>query len=60
MWIGNEDLGMWQEHRKLSQISTRYVTDTCRKYLPFLRQDMVTNTYLFCYQKNKKFVANIY
>jgi hypothetical protein len=55
---GNGELGIG--NRKLSQISTSYVTDTCRKHLPFLRQDVVTNTYLFCYQKNRKFVANIY
>jgi len=46
--IRNGELGIggW----KLSQISTRYVTDSCRKYLPFLRQDVVTNYYLFCYK----------
>jgi hypothetical protein len=41
--IRNGELGMggW----RLSQISTRYVTDACRKCLPFLRQGCVTNHY---------------
>jgi hypothetical protein len=38
-------IGGW----KLSQISTRYVTDSCRKSLPFLRHDVVTNYYFYCY-----------
>ena len=42
-------IGGW----KLSQISTRYVTDGCRKYLPFLRQYDVTNTYFYCYIKTE-------
>lgn len=44
---------------ELSQISTRYVTDVCRKYLPFLRQWFVTNVCFFCY-KNNLAVTNIY
>ena len=49
--IRNGELGIggW----KLSQISTRYVTDSCRKYLPFLRQYYVTNTYYYCYIKTE-------
>ena len=44
----------------LSQISTRYVTDACRKYLPFLRQSFVTKIYFFCYRSKINYVANIY
>jgi hypothetical protein len=46
----------------LSQISTRYVTDVCRKYLPFLRQIIVTNSYFFCYKKKlncNKYLLNL-
>ncbi len=38
---------------ELSQISTRYVTDVCRKSLPFLRQDIVTNTFHFGYKQRE-------
>ena len=69
---GNYQLGIWG--RKLSKIPTRYVTDACRKSLPYLRQDAVTNTYFFCYkqklicnkcllkslQLKSYFVANVY
>ena len=37
---------------ELSQISTRNVTDVCRKSLLFLRQILVTNVYFFCYKNN--------
>ena len=44
--------------QNLSEISTRYVTDSCRKYLLFFRLDVVTNYYHFCYKK--KSVCNKY
>ena len=46
----------------LSQISTRYVIDACRKSLLFLRQGVVTNTFLFCYKKKlncNKYLLNL-
>jgi hypothetical protein len=45
---------------ELSQISKRYVTDACRKYLPFLRQSFVTKVCFFCYRLKINYVANIY
>jgi hypothetical protein len=34
---------------QLSQILTAFVTNRCRKTLPYLRHMLVTNTCLFCY-----------
>jgi hypothetical protein len=58
--IRNRELGIggW----KLSQISTRYVTDGCGKYLPFLRQGFVTNRWFFVTRKHKychKYLLNL-
>lgn len=55
--IRNGELGI--VGLKLSQISTRFVTDVCRKSLPFLRQN-VTNSCFLCYKYETIFVANIY
>ena len=49
--IRNGELGIGG--RNLSQISTRYVTDACRKSLPFLRQGCVPNHYYFGYKQRE-------
>lgn len=46
----------------LSQISTRFVTDVCRKSLAFLRQDVVTNVCIFVTNKQSfchKYLLNL-
>ena len=47
---------------ELSQISKRYVTDACRKYLPFLRQSFVTKVSFLLQVENqlcRKYLLNL-
>jgi hypothetical protein len=62
--IRNGELGIFSYELgnggwKLSQILTRYVTDSCRKSLSFLRQEVVTNTFHFGY-KQREFLSQLF